>query len=336
MTEPTSSLATFAGGCFWCLEADFLKLAGVLRAASGYAGGSAEDADYERVSTGTTGHYEAVQVEFDPSELPYASLVEWFWRRIDPTDAGGQFCDRGPQYRTAIFAHDEEQRRVAEASRAALDASGRLPAPVATAVTPYTTFFKAEPYHLRFFEKNPTRYQHYRANCGRSQTLRRLWGAEADASPQALSGAAGWRKPTVEELRASLTPMQFHVTQQNGTEAPFTGEATESKAPGIYVDVVSGEPLFSSRHKFDSGSGWPSFFQALAPENIVERVDDSHFMRRTEVRSRLADSHLGHVFADGPPPTGRRYCINSAALRFVPLAELEAQGYGLFRPHFEA
>lgn len=333
MTEPNTALATFAGGCFWCLEADFWKLSGVTHAASGYAGGTADEADYESVCTGRTGHYEAVQLAFDPSVLSYAALVQWFFRRIDPTDAGGQFCDRGPQYRTAIFAHDDRQRSTAETLLRALDASGRLPGPVATRVLPYSGFYMAEDAHLRFFEKNPVRYSHYRANCGRAQTLRRLWGQEADAQPGDLPVL--WRKPTPDELRARLTPLQFQVTQENGTEAPFSGEYAGNKAQGIYVDIVSGEPLFSSRHKFDSGTGWPSFFQALMPENIVERGDDSHFMRRTEVRSKMADSHLGHVFADGPAPTGKRYCINSAALRFVALEDLEAQGYGSLRAHFE-
>lgn len=333
MNNDSHSLATFAGGCFWCLEADVLKLPGILHASSGYAGGSAEDADYERVSSGTTGHVEAVQVEFDPKVLPYSDLVEWFWRHIDPTDAGGQFCDRGPQYKTAIFTHDDDQRRVAEASLKALNASGILPAPVATSILPYSTFFQAEAYHLRFFETNPVRYTHYRTHCGRAQTLSRLWGTEAGTAPQ--RPPSSYQKQSREQLRSKLTPLQFYVTQENGTEAPFNGEYVYTKEQGIFVDVVSGEPLFSSRHKFDSGSGWPSFYQPLVAENIVERVDDSHFMRRTEVRSKLGDSHLGHVFADGPAPTGKRYCINSAALRFVPKNELAAQGYESFLGHFE-
>jgi len=334
MSADNLSLATIAGGCFWCLEADLLKVPGVVQATSGYAGGTEPNPTYEQVSTGSTGHLEAVQARFDPAVLPYADLVEWFWRYIDPTDPGGQFCDRGPQYRTAIFVHDEDQRRVAEASRARLEASRRLSRPVVTEILPHTTFHPAEGYHLRFFEQNPTRYAHYRAHCGRVQTLRALWGEEAELTIDVLRRPEPWTRPTEAELRARLSPLQYRVTRENGTEPPFANEYAAHKAKGIYVDVVSGEPLFSSRDKFDSGTGWPSFTRPLEPGNLVELVDDSLLARRTEVRSRLADSHLGHVFPDGPAPTHRRYCINSAALRFVPQAEMEAQGYGAYLGQF--
>lgn len=333
MNTATLSVATFAGGCFWCVESDFLHVPGVVSVTSGYAGGKEANPTYKQVSEGRTGHLEAVQVRFDPARVSYALLVEWFWRHHDPTDVGGQFCDRGDQYRPAIFVHDEAQRRVAEASKKRLIDSKALPKPVLTPIIAFTTFYPAEDYHQRYFEKNPIRYKFYRFNCGRDKTIRDLWGAaEADKPFQAyVAEASGtWRKPSREQLKARLTPMQFKVTQEDGTEPPFKNEYDTNKRAGIYVDILSGEALFSSTDKFDSGTGWPSFTKPLEPANIVEREDRSLFTVRTEVRSRLGDNHLGHVFPDGPKPTGLRYCMNSAALRFVPRENLEKEGYGKY------
>ncbi|MFO7839817.1 MAG: peptide-methionine (S)-S-oxide reductase MsrA [Desulfosalsimonadaceae bacterium] len=327
--------ATFAGGCFWCMEAPFEALEGVEKVVSGYCGGQVENPIYEQVSTGRTGHAEVVQIQYDPAKISFKELLDVFWRQIDPTDTGGSFVDRGPQYRSAIFYHNPEQKELAEASRDELGASGRYKRPIVTEIAPFEAFYPAEDYHQDFHKTHPNRYKRYRRGSGRDHFLEKMWGSRCGATACPTTKKEGYKLPDAQELKKRLTPLQYAVTQGDKTEPPFDNAYWDHKEPGIYVDVVSGEPLFASTDKFDSGSGWPSFTRPIHPDAMVEKAARSFFTRRTEVRSRQANSHLGHVFGDGPPPIGLRYCINSAALRFIAKQDLKKEGYEEYLRLFE-
>lgn len=313
-------LATFAGGCFWCMVPPFEELNGVHEVLAGYTGGRTQNPSYEQVCSGNTGHYEAVQIKYDSGIIKYEDLLEVFWSQIDPTDPNGQFFDRGSQYQTAIFYHDEEQRELAEASKRNLENEERFSYPIATKIIKASEFYPAEEYHQDYHLKNPEHYKSYKVGSGREAFIQNSCRLKKTENKK-------YSKPDNDTLMKKLTPLQYKVTQENDTERPFTNEYWDNKKEGIYVDVVSGEPLFSSLDKFDSGCGWPSFDKPLAWENVIEKIDKSHSMIRTEVRSKYADSHLGHVFGDGPTSTGLRYCINSAALRFIPVEDLKREGY---------
>lgn len=308
--------ATFAGGCFWCMVKPFDELPGIIKVVVGYTGGHVPHPTYEAVCNHETGHVEAVQITYDETLMSYRELLEIFFRSIDPTDPDGQFHDRGETYHTAIFYHDEAQKEAAEAYKKELEESKWFDQPIVVPIKKAETFYPAEDYHQDYYKKNYFRYNLYYKGSGRADFIKNNWYKN---------------RYDKEELKARLSDIEYRVTQENATEAPYINKYDEHFEPGIYVDVVSGKPLFSSKHKFNSGCGWPAFTRPISHTAVYEEEDRSHNMFRVEVRSTSADSHLGHVFEDGPQEQGGlRYCINSAALRFIPKDEMEKEGYGAY------
>jgi len=360
------SVATFAGGCFWCTESDFEKVDGVIEAISGYIGGAVVNPTYNQVSGGSTGHREASQVYYDPVVVSYAQLLDVYWTHVNPTDNGGQFADRGYQYGTEIFYYTDEQKKIAEQSKRELNESGQLSEPIVTPITKAGEFYVAEDYHQDYHIKNPLPYKYYRNGSGRNTYITEQWGDTADEvlhgktcvtnicatvpkiQSEPLSGpttksevklgttTTKFVKPSKEELKKILTPLQYKITQKEGTETPFDNEYWDNHEEGIYVDIVSGEPLFSSTEKFDSGSGWPSFLKPIEYSFVTEHDDYKLFVKRTEIRSKIADSHLGHIIMDGPETNDFvRYCMNSASMKFVHKDELEGSQYEKYHSLFE-
>lgn len=298
-------LATFAGGCFWCMVKPFDQYEGVISVVSGYTGGNIENPTYEEVCSDTTGHVEAIQIEFDDEIISYKDLLEIYWSVINPTQENGQFADIGNHYKTVIFYHDEAQRQEAIDSKKQLEESKIYDKPIVTEIKEAGLFYIAEDYHQDYYKRNPNHYNRYFKHSGRKYYLNKIWA------------------------KKNLTNMQYEVTQNAKTEPPFQNEYYDNFEEGIYVDRISRKVLFTSKDKFDSGCGWPSFSKPIEKGILEFKHDLSHNMERIEVLGEDSGSHLGHVFDDGPTDKGGlRFCINSASLEFIPKDKMAELGYG--------
>lgn len=307
----------FAGGCFWGTEHFMKQIDGVKTTEVGYANGYTENPTYKQVCTGDTGFAETVKVSYDPQEVDLKLLLNLYFKTIDPTSLNRQGGDRGTQYRTGIYYIDNNDLPVIK--EVVEEVAQKYNKPIVVEVEPLSNFYKAEGYHQDYLDKNPGGYCHLSPD---------LFDFAKKANA-AKKEKYTYQKPDYATLRSKLTDEQYAVTQKNATEHPFSNEYWNEFREGIYVDITTGEPLFISTDKFDSGCGWPSFSKPIDKELIKENRDTSHGMIRTEVRSQKGDAHLGHVFADGPAEKGGlRYCINSASLRFIPKDRMEKEGYG--------
>lgn len=315
----------FAGGCFWGTEHFFKQIDGVTDTEVGYANSVIPHPTYREVCTGQTQAVEGVRVVYDTAKINLPYLIRLYLMTIDPTSVNRQGNDSGTQYRTGIYYTTADQQRTAIAE---LDKeAARHSRPLAVEIKPLINFYSAEEFHQDYLDKNPGGYCHIDP---------KLFEVARNAGRPIAAGvdAGKYSRPSDSELRSHLNGIQYAVTQQNATEAPFSNEYFDEKRPGIYVDITTGEPLFLSSDKFDSGCGWPSFSRPVCPDVIKVKNDSSHGMERTEVRSRVGDAHLGHVFVDGPVDRGGlRYCINSASLRFIPLDSMAKEGYEKYIPY---
>ncbi len=306
--------ASFAAGCFWGVEEEFRKQKGVLATAVGFMGGHTKNPAYEEVSGDHTGHAETVTLDFDPKVVSYTELLDVFWHLHDPTTLNRQGPDEGSQYRSVIFYYSPAQKAAAIKTRDELQKAGEFSEKIVTEIVPSGPFTLADAHHQQYVEKGG------RAGC---HLRRKKISAVTPPTPRQA------------ELRKTLSEETYRVTQEDATEQPFLNKYWDNHEAGIYVDAVSGDPLFSSKDKFDSGTGWPSFSRPIKQELLVQKSDRALGMDRTEVRSKRANSHLGHVFTDGPGPDKMRYCINSASLRFIPVNKLKEEGYSEYLPMFK-
>ncbi|MCA9365611.1 peptide-methionine (R)-S-oxide reductase MsrB [Candidatus Kaiserbacteria bacterium] len=334
-----------AGGCFWCVEADLEKLSGVISVVSGYTGGDSENPTYDNYSK--DGHREVVEVTYNPNVVSYEEILIYAMKHMDPTDDDGSFGDRGDYYSPAFYYETDEEKNIIENLISDVNDNGPYDKPLAIDIEKKSAFWPAEDYHQDYYKGtlSKLKYKYYRNASGRDKYIEKYWGNDTDASlywrnkNNNKHSNTDWQnfvKPSETELKSSLTDIQYKVTQKNSTEKSFDNEYWDNKNDGIYVDIVSGEPLFSSTHKFDSGTGWPSFTRPIDYNFVTEHDDYLLLQPRTEIRSAIADSHLGHVFNDAPVELGGvRYCMNSASLRFVAKENMEAEGYGDFLYLFE-